>query len=272
MRGEFILTYYKKCGNNTKKGDVLKMQEGEKYTKKILTWTEIGIYCIIFFALWSVRELIVRPIFLDQLSDIVFQIVETSIKLIIWTLPAVLLIRFYKDDMWISLKEMIVNNPKWFERKTFDVKPKWFEILKEIEKWPLIVFFMFLLLIPVRALLEFGELAIHPNFQLIRMIEIVIFVGITEEVVFRGWLLNAMMKKLKIGTAIILNSILFLFIHFPIWIYFGHDFMAFLSGSIGVFLISIILCIMFIKSKNIFVPIMWHMLWNFLVTLFNGVQ
>jgi membrane protease YdiL (CAAX protease family) len=234
-----------------------------------LTWFKISIYYIIFFIFWCVRELIIRHIFLDSLNDITFQIMETIIKLLLWTLPAIILIKIYQNDMWVNIKEMFTNKPKWFERKHLEKKPKWYEF--NLEKDPLILYMLILLLLPLRAWLSFGELTIHRNFQPIKLIEIVLFVGITEEIVFRGWLLNSFIKKLRLWPAIFLNSILFLIIHFPIWIYFQYNYLTILSSSLGVLGISIILCILYIKSKNILVPIIFHMAWNLLIVIFNGM-
>ena len=241
---------------------------GEEEIK--LTWKKICIYFFVFCLLWSIRELVIRPVFLDSLNDILFQVMETIIKISIWTLPAIFLIKHYKNDMWISLKEMFINKPEFFKREVLEKKPKWFEL--KIEKDPLIVYLLFLLIIPFRAFISLKELTIHPSFQIIKMIEIVLFVGITEEIVFRGWLLNSFIKRMKLWPAILLNSVLFLFIHFPIWIYFKHDLFTILSNSFGVFGVSVLLCILFIKSKNIIIPILFHMIWNLLLTFFFGIQ
>jgi membrane protease YdiL (CAAX protease family) len=104
-----------------------------------------------------------------------------------------------------------------------------------------------------------------------RWFEMVLFVGITEEIVFRGWLLNAKLKKMKILPAIMINSILFVIIHFPIWIYFRYSLIEYLGNGIGIFAFGILMSIIFIKSKNIIVPIFFHMIWNFLLTLFFGM-
>ena len=235
-----------------------------------LTWYKIGIYYIIFFTLLCIKNLIIRPVFLDTLNILAFQIVESIIKLLIYTLPAILLIKYYQNDMWIGLKEMFTNKPNWLSKIKPEKKPKWYEF--NIEQYPLIIYLLLLLLLPLRALLVFRGLSIHPTFQPIRLIEGVLFVGITEEIAFRGWLLNAFIKKMKLWPAILLNSMLFLFFHFPFWVYIGHDIFTILFGSLGIFAISIIFCIIFIKSKNILVPIIFHMAWNLLYFTFNGME
>ena len=222
----------------------------EEIKKRRLSVYKIVIYCIIFYALWSVRELIIRPVFLDSLRGVGFQIAETLMKLAVWTVPAVILIIYYKDDMWISLKEMLTNKVKWTTYAPI-----------------FIAFFLFNFFV---AWASSGQRGFNPDFRLITAIEIVLFVGITEEAVFRGWLLNAMLKKMKLWHAVLLNAALFILIHYPYWIYKGYDILTFLSSSVIVLALSIIFSWTFIKSKNIIIPIILHMSWNLFTILFLG--
>ena len=217
---------------------------------KNLTAYKMVIYLVVFYSLWSIRELIVRPIMVDSLDDLAFQIVGAIIKLLVWTIPAVILIKHYESDMWISLKEMLKNKVKWWHYISV-----------------LIAFFIYNL---VSAWISFGKVEIHQNFVPTSLIGMVLFVGVTEEAVFRGWLLNALLKKTEIWHAILLNAFLFILIHYPIWIYKGYDFTYFISGSISVLLLSIIFSWAFIKSKNIFVPMVLHMSWNLFNNFFFG--
>ncbi|MCL2838758.1 MAG: CPBP family intramembrane metalloprotease [Oscillospiraceae bacterium] len=216
-----------------------------------LTVGKIIAYCLIFFAIWSVRELIIRPFWLNQFDGLTWHILESSMKLLVWTLPAILLIKYFQDDMWISLKEMFTTKPRWF---------KGAPILSII------------IIVPVlQALIFGGGLAIRPDFVPLSLIQGVMFAGITEDIVFRGFLLNAFLKKMKTWQAVALDAVLFYLIHVPIWIYQGNDLGFFLSASVTVMGLSAIFAYSFIKTKNIFVPIVLHMIWNLLVmTLYMG--
>ena len=112
--------------------------------KRSLTFYKIGIYLIIFFAVWSVRELVLQPVFLDPLDDIVSEVLATIIKLSVWTLPAVLLINYFQDDMWIGLREMFTTKPK---------------LLKDAPILALVI-----LVPPLQALIFTGELTVSPDF------------------------------------------------------------------------------------------------------------
>lgn len=244
--------------------------------KKRLNAIYIITYLVIFFALWSIRGLIILPVYLDQLDGIAFQVADTAIKLLIWTLPAIILIKYFQGDMWVNLKGMFTSKPKWSKTNPY-MRPKetWFSLQssEESPQWSiedLFILVAIILLFPLRAFGSLGTFAIHPDFTPVAMIGSVIFVGITEEVVFRGWLLNASLKKIKLGSAVLLNMVLFTLIHYPFWIYLGYNFAAFLSGSAAVMLLSVLCSYSFVRTKNIIVPIGLHMIWNLSIALFAG--
>ena len=68
---------------------------------------------------------------------------------------------------------------------------------------------------------------------------------------------------------IIINAVMFLLIHFPIWIASGIFIDEFTSlNFLCVPALSIIFSWSFIKSKNIWIPITLHMYWDLLMDLF----
>jgi membrane protease YdiL (CAAX protease family) len=89
--------------------------------------------------------------------------------------------------------------------------------------------------------------------------------------VFRGWLLNSALDKNNDKNnqlQIMFNAVLFLVIHFPVWIRNNLFVDYIISGSfIQIMLLSIIFSWSFIKSKNIIVPVVLHMYWDFLCFL-----
>ena len=215
--------------------------------KRKLSVFNIALYLVIFFLIWSIRELIVRPVWLNQFDGLTWQVLESTMKLLVWTLPAILLIKYFEDDMWISLKEMFTNRLRWFKSA------------------PVLLLVLFPI---VSALFLHGELLVAPSFEAVELIQGVMFVGITEEIVFRGFLLNAFLKRMKIWKAVALDATLFALIHFPIWIYTGFDLAMILSNSVQILAISTFFAFSFYKTKNIFVPIALHMIWNLLGILF----
>ena len=209
------------------------------------------VYLIAFFGLWALAELVVfGKINAVVENKLLSSVITELIKMLVWTVPAAILINRFKDVIYISLKEM------------FSTKVNWLKYLP--------VFIIFVLYILGGVILQNGNLQISSNFRIDEVISL-LFVGITEELVFRGWLLNMTVKENKKWVPIAINAGLFLVIHFPIWIYQGVFISNFTSLSfLCVVALSIVFSWTFIKSKNILVPIALHTFWNLLVLLFIG--
>lgn len=212
--------------------------------------TIITVYIIIFYAIWTGFELIIKD-FLDGVivNENLCQFVKSGIiKNIVWTFPAIMLVKHYKNDVSISLKEM------------FDVRCNWIKFLP--------IFILFTIYLLVGALLLNGEIAIVDEFGIDKII-IVLFVGLTEEMVFRGWILNATIQGGKKWKSIIINAIMFLVIHFPIWIHDGVFISNFTSFAfLSILVLSVIFSWTFIKSRNILIPIVLHTYWDLLMFMF----
>lgn len=208
------------------------------------------IYTITFYSIWTIFELFGKN-FIDNVIEIEYisQLVKSGIiKNLVWTLPAIILIYHFKSDVYITLKEM------------FSSKVNWLKYLP--------IFFIFTVWILGGSILRNGKLEIVSNFG-INEVMIVIFVGLTEEMVFRGWLLNVTIREDKKWICILVNAVMFLIIHFPKYIYNGTLSSIFTSFDfLGIVVLSIIFSHTFIKSKNILVPITLHMYWDLLAFMF----
>lgn len=110
-----------------------------------------------------------------------------------------------------------------------------------------------------------GNLHINPDFSL-KHHHWLLLVGITEELVFRGWLLNATARSGRDIRMIALNAVMFLCIHFPGWIQSG-EFLSTITGYefVSILLFSVLISICFLKHKNIVLPIFIHMLYDFVL-------
>ncbi len=215
--------------------------------KKIDKKTVMLLYIIIFYAIWTCFELFVKDS-LDRViaNEVLCQLVKSGIiKNIVWTIPAIMIVKNFENDVNISLKEM------------FNPRINWIKYL------PLFALFTVYLL--VGAFVTNGEIAIVDEFGIDKII-VVLFVGLTEEMVFRGWLLNATIEEDKKWKGIIINAVMFLVIHFPVWIHNGVFISNFTSFSfLCVPVLSVIFSWTFIKSRNILVPIVLHMYWDLLM-------
>ncbi len=217
--------------------------------KKITVAT---IYFIFFITIWTCYR-----IFFDEWLDIYITnpvlcefIKHGVIKNIIYTLPAILLIKHYKNDVSIPLKEM------------FTTKVRWIKYLP--------IFIIFTIFILIYAYCVCGEIAIADSFGLDKIV-IVLFVGLTEELVARGWLLNFVIEDDKKWKGIIISIVFFLLMHFPKWIQYEMLISIFTSYACIVHIVLyFIFGWTFIKGRSIFVPIVIHMYWDLLLFIFVG--
>lgn len=206
------------------------------------------IYIIVFYFVWTVFEFFIKDA-IDSLipNNVLSQIVKSGIiKNLVWTVPAFILIsKFYVS---ITLKEMFTTK------------------VNALKYLPLFILFTVYLL--VGAIWEKGELVLAKDFGTDEII-IVLFVGLTEEMVFRGWLLNATITEENKWKCIIVNAVMFLVIHFPSWIHKGIFISSFTGfGFVSVVVLSVIFSMTFMKSRNILIPITLHMYWDLLMFMF----
>lgn len=219
---------------------------------KKLTVTLV-IYCILFYGVWTLTELVLKdPVFaLSGKNDTVFALLRDGVwKNLVWTLPALLLIRHFSGDMLVGFRDM------------WRFKKKDIIILSAL---------MALCAAYVICSLLFSRhgLAISPSFGWDDII-VVLFVGLAEELVFRGWLLNSMEKhadtEAKKYLVLLLNAVMFLLIHFPIWISSGElvSNMTHL-GFLPIMVLSALFGMSFLKTGNILVPVIVHSFYDLLV-------
>ncbi len=213
----------------------------------------LAIYYICLLIVWGLYTLLLKPVICSALGEETFIssfLRSGIIKNLVWTLPAALLITKYRRNCMVSLKDMFTKiNPEW---KSF-----------------LFIFPCFIVFVIVSSIRVHGGLQISESFGVDDIIT-VLFVGLTEELVFRGWLLNSTIKEdskpKQQYIAIGVNAVLFLCIHFPIWISNGEFVSNFASlGFVSILALSVIFSYAFIKTKNILIPIALHMFWDLLV-------
>ncbi|MBQ7715331.1 MAG: CPBP family intramembrane metalloprotease [Clostridia bacterium] len=207
------------------------------------------IYTVLFYAAWTLWELfgagtVAARVGNDYIKNL---LCDGVVKNLVWTVPAMILIARFKDEMFVDLKSMFTNRVN---------------VLKYLP-----VFLLFTVYLVGGALINKGTLALSDSFKVSDLIWI-LFVGLTEEMVFRGWLLNATVTDEKQWAPVIVNSVMFVIIHFPKWIADGQFTANFTSlGFLGVFVLGAVFGKTFIKSRNILIPIALHMYWDLLVTL-----
>lgn len=201
------------------------------------------IYAVILYGVWSLLELYLKAKFgMDDFTK------EAYVKAALWLIPAILLHFHFSGDMFVKKEEIFSLN-----------KNCWIVI-------PLML--LFTVFIVANEYITSGNIAINESFGIKTAIED-ISVGIGEEMVFRGFFLNAMLEEKKKWVVVGINSLMFLAVHFPVWIESGTFISVFTSGGfITIILLSCIFGFVFIKTKSIWTAAFLHFWWDLLISVF----
>lgn len=203
-----------------------------------------------FYGLWTLWEFWGKDLVTAAIpSEVLAQLVKSGlVKNLVWTLPALLLIIYFRDELAVPPEELFSPSVPWGRY--------------------LPLFAAFTLYALTGSLLQKGSLTLNPSFGPDKLI-IALFVGLTEETVFRGWLLNATLRNGGRWPALLWNALLFLAVHFPSWLHTGTFFSNFANlGAFGILVLSVIFSHTFLQSRRLLVPIVLHMYWDLLVFLF----
>ncbi|MEH2958099.1 type II CAAX endopeptidase family protein [Candidatus Merdisoma sp. JLR.KK006] len=205
--------------------------------------TVLVMYTIILYSFWSLLELYLKTkIGIDEFTK------EVYIKCVVWLVPAILIHFNFSDDMFIKKEEMYLLNKKC-----------WIAV-------PMML--LLAIYIIINEYLVNGKLEINESFGINTVVE-VLSIAAGEEMVFRGLFLSAILRDKKKYLSVFINSLLFLAIHFPVWIQSGTFISAFTSGGfITVLLLSCIFSFAFIKTKSIWTAVFLHFGWDFLLFIF----
>lgn len=219
--------------------------------RRVPIWI-IVLWCALLFAVWTLREVFIKQPVLAALGPLGAALAGGVFKLLVWTLPALLLARRYRQCL--AVPRLFGAPVRWgvtaaccAALMAFSVVSSWFTM-------------------------GFGLPRLHPAFDPISLIGTVLLVGITEEAAFRGWLLNALVPRIGETTALIISSALFVLIHFPIWYTNGLFLTPFtlLRSCLSIFMLGMLFGYSFLREKNLLPPILMHMAWNLGVLLIFG--
>ncbi|SES18897.1 hypothetical protein SAMN04487944_12287 [Gracilibacillus ureilyticus] len=201
-----------------------------------------------FYLLWCLRELWLVH-YLDQLDPVTEAITSAIIKITIWIIPVFLIVKMLENRdplSYLGLRHNITKGLKW---------AGWTSAV-------LISFYVILNLIILNNPVNF-KLGISD------WLNTILLVGITEEIVFRGFLLKKLMHSCRFWLANTITALLFASIHFPIWFYKGlFEFPYIISPIMNAFVLGLIFGFIYKKSNSLWSVIIIHSLYNLLVSVF----
>ena len=201
-------------------------------------------YLVLFYLAWTIKELWLIE-YIYSFGEIISPLLEALVKSLIWIVPAWIYIKLYLHSIPISFLKMNVN----------------------VKNWLLCGIFLSLLLgafLILEAYL-FNEVSFHFSLSFDDYLNTLLMAGLAEEIVFRGLILQELDKRMTFLKANLITALLFLVIHYPIWIY--ND-IIFQSGShIYVFIIGLLFGFVYKKTGSLWSVIILHAFHNYILSI-----
>ncbi len=186
--------------------------------------TAAGVYFLLTLALWGLFRILLEPLLASALPPPVVVLAETAAKTCLYILPVIFLLRGAGECF------------RWDAGTVFGFD-------KTGLLWGAGLAVFFLLYYGCRSLLLDGSVGFTAaSLNAEEIISTVLFAGLTEEIFFRGYLLNRLWKRFPFWLANTLAGLAFLAAHFPIWYtkgYFAGA--AVLKSCLSTFVIGLLL-------------------------------
>jgi membrane protease YdiL (CAAX protease family) len=204
---------------------------------------------VFLFGCWAAVHLALDPVLEGWWgADAAGYVHSFALKPLIWVLPAVVLIQRFRAVLPVSLKEMFTAPVRWLPA--------------------LAVFGVLTALVLTSAWPKLTSGQLTPSFSVILLPQVLVSVGLCEELAFRGWLLNAMPAWGR-WPGLLVNGLLFAAIHIPTWILDPSLLAGYQAWYAPLFLtvFGMAMGYLFMTSKNLLVPLVIHAWYDLLIAV-----
>ncbi|WP_217270022.1 CPBP family intramembrane glutamic endopeptidase [Neobacillus endophyticus] len=140
---------------------------------------------------------------------------------------------------------------------------------KKIENWRWFVIPLVLLVI-YQVLVNsviFKQPFFHMKSGFSEWLKAVIFAGMIEELLFRGFFLNKLASRMNFWRANLVTTIMFIFIHYPLWLSLNKSAFDIASNSVYIGIISFALGYIWKKTNSLWGPVLFHTSNNFFIII-----
>ena len=201
-------------------------------------------YLVLFYLAWTIKELWLIE-YIYSFGEIISPLLEALVKSLIWIVPAWIYIKLYLHSIPISFLKMNVN-------------------VKKGLLWGIFLSLLLGAFLILEAYL-FNGVSFHFSLSFDDYLNTLLMAGLAEEIVFRGLILQELDKRMTFLKANLITALLFLVIHYPIWIY--ND-IIFQSGShIYVFIIGLLFGFVYKKTGSLWSVIILHAFHNYILSI-----
>lgn len=197
-----------------------------------------------FYLVWAIKELWLIE-YIYSFGELISPLIEALVKSVVWIVPTGLYIKYTLHTNAISYLKMNVN-------------------VKKGLIWGIILSLLLGLSLITEAYI-FNDALIQFSLSFDDYLNTFIMAGLAEEIVFRGLILQEINKRLIFWKANVITSLLFLVIHYPIWIY--NDIIFHFGSHIYVFFIGLLFGFVFKKTGSLWSVILLHAFHNFVLSI-----
>lgn len=201
-------------------------------------------YLVFFYIAWTIKELWLIE-YIYSFGEMISPLLETLVKTLIWIIP-----------VWIYIKIHLHTDPISYLKMNVKVKEGIF--------WGILLSLLLGAGLIIEAYL-FNGISFHFSLTFDDYLNTLVMAGLAEEIVFRGFILQELNKKWAFWKANILTALLFLVIHYPIWIYNGTFFPY--ASHLYVFFIGILFGFVFKKTGSLWSVILLHACHNYVLSI-----
>ncbi|MDO4554516.1 MAG: CPBP family intramembrane metalloprotease [Lachnospiraceae bacterium] len=173
----------------------------------------------------------------------------------IWAMPAILLLFKYRQEIPTTLKQLFTNKP---------------------QMKPFIISVMIIAIYNVAGMFfNHGEVWINPDFHLGKHLFMFVGVAFAEELVYRGWGLNALSTFVSERTANVISTIFFVMVHLPAYmiqyfLYGTFPVETVMIQCVYVFVLGVLFGYLFRKGNSLWSCMTLHFLSDFLGVMLIG--
>ena len=201
-------------------------------------------YLVLFYLAWTIKELWLIE-YIYSFGEIISPLLEALVKSLIWIVPAWIYIKLYLHSIPISFLKMNVN-------------------VKKGLLWGIFLSLLLGAFLILEAYL-FNGVSFHFSLSFDDYLNTLLMAGLAEEIVFRGLILQELDKRITFWKANLITALLFLVIHYPIWIY--NDIILQFGSHIYVFIIGLLLGFVYKKTGSLWSVIILHAFHNYILSI-----
>lgn len=202
------------------------------------------LYLSLFYLVWTLKELwFIKYIY--SLDEAESALLNGLLKILVWVVPA-----------WVYIKYELHRNPIAYLKMNVNGKKGLI--------WGIAISLLFGLRFAFETFFLNSQ-TFHFTLPIDTYTEDFLLAGITEEIVFRGLILQELNKRFVFWQANAITALLFLLIHYPIWIYNGDFFV--LWSHIYVFLLGLLFGFVYKKTGSLWSVVVLHSFHNFFVMI-----